>query len=49
MTSRTRYPQEVRERAVRIVLEHRDDHRSKWAAIGSVAAKMGITQETLQR
>ena len=45
----TRYSPEVRARAVRMVLEHRDDYASQWAAIGSVAAKIGCTAETLRR
>ena len=42
----TRYAPEVRERAVRMVLEHQGNHRSQWAAIGSIAAKIGCTAET---
>jgi len=45
----TRYPAEVRERAVRLVLDHRGDHASQWEAIGSVAAKIECTAETRRR
>jgi transposase len=44
-----RYPQEVRERTVRLVLEHRHDYASEWAAISSIAAKCGMTAETLRK
>src|SRR5512134_1851308 len=44
----TRYAPEVRERAVRMVLEHQGDHASQWAAIGSIAAKIGCSGETLR-
>jgi transposase len=43
-----RYSAEVRSRAVRMVLEHGMDHASQWAAIGSIAAKIGCTAETLR-
>lgn len=43
-----RYPVEVRQRAVRLVLEHRDEYETKWAAISSVAAKIGCSAETLR-
>ena len=43
-----RYPQELRERAVRMVFEHQDEHPSQWAAICSIAAKFGISHETLR-
>jgi transposase len=44
-----RYSPEVRERAVRMVLEHAGDHASQWAAIGSIASKIGCTGETLRK
>jgi len=49
MTRAGRYPPEVRERAVRLVLEHRHDYPSEWAAISSIAAKSGMTAETLRK
>ena len=49
MTSPTRYPQELRERAVRMVLEHGGQYPSEWAVLGSISAKLGITRETLCR
>ena len=39
---------EVRERAVRLVLEHRDEYETKWAAITSIAEKFGCSAETLR-
>jgi transposase-like protein len=42
------FPVEVRERAVRLVLEHGGEHPTQWAAISSVAAKIGCTGETLR-
>jgi transposase len=44
-----KYPAEVRERAVRLVLEQQPEHESQWAAIESIAAKMGCTPETLRK
>lgn len=37
------------ERAVRLVLEYKDDHESEWAAICSISAKIGCTAEKLRR
>ncbi len=36
-----KYAPEVRERAVRMVLEHEQDYASRWAAVVSIAAKIG--------
>ena len=44
----TKYAPEVRERAVRMVFEHQGEHASQWTAIGSIAAKIGCTAETLR-
>lgn len=44
----TAFPAEVRERAVRLVREHRDEHASEWATIRSIAAKIGCNAETLR-
>jgi transposase len=43
-----RYPDEVRERAVRMVLEHQDEYPSQWKAIESISAKLSINHETLR-
>jgi transposase len=43
-----RYPDEVRERAVRMVLEHQGEYPSQWKAIESIAAKLSINHETLR-
>jgi transposase len=45
----TRFSPEVRERAVRLVLEQTNEHTSQWAAVRSVAEKIGCTKETLRR
>ena len=44
----SRYSPEVRERAVRMVLEHEREHDSQWVAIRSIAAKIGCSSETLR-
>ncbi len=49
MTRRSRYPQEVHERAVRMVFEHQEEHPSQWAAITSIAMKVGVSSETLRQ
>src|SRR6266545_5823848 len=48
MNKRPRYPQELRERAVRLVREHRAEYPSEWAAITSIAGKLGIGTEALR-
>ena len=49
MEKRGRYPTEVRDRGVRLVLEQQGSHESQWAAITSIAAKLGCTAETLRK
>ena len=49
MSSSNKYSPEVRERAVRMVLEHQSGHDSQWAAIGSIGEKIGCTSETLRK
>jgi transposase-like protein len=43
----TKLSPEVRERAVRMMLEHRTDHSSHWAAIESIDGKIGCVPQTL--
>jgi transposase len=43
-----RYPDELRERAVRMVFEHQDEYSSQWKAIVSIAEKLDINRETLR-
>ena len=49
MNKSTRYAPEVRERAVRLVFEHQGEYASQWAALGSIASKIGCTPETLRK
>jgi transposase len=51
MTSKTtnKFSPEVRERAVRMVRDHGGEHASQWAAISSIAPKIGCTPETLRK
>jgi transposase len=48
MERQGRYPAEVRERGVRLVFEQQESHESQWAAIVSIAGKLGCTPETLR-
>jgi len=49
MNKSTRYSPEVRERDVRLVFEHQGEHASQWAALTSIASKIGCTPETLRK
>ncbi|EFX0441410.1 IS3 family transposase [Shigella sonnei] len=48
MTKNTRFSPEVRQRAIRMVLESQGEYDSQWAAICSIAPKIGCTPETLR-
>ena len=49
MSTSKRYSPEVRERAVRMVFEHQNEYPSQWAALLSIAQKIGCTPETLRK
>ena len=49
MPNRGKYPDELRERAVRLVLDHADEYGSQWEAICSVAEKLGPQAETVRK
>ncbi len=49
MTRRSRFSQEVRERAVRMVFEHGNEYGSEWEAMVSIAAKIGCSPESLRK
>ncbi len=49
MARRSRFSQEVRERSVRMVLEHGAEYPSQWEAIRSIAEKIGCSPETLRK
>ena len=48
MSKQPTYTPEIKERAVRLVVDHEHEHPTRWAAICSVAAKIGCTPETLR-
>lgn len=48
MKKQMRYSPEVRERAVRLEHEHQKEYESQWAAMVSIAPKIGCTSETLR-
>ena len=48
MAHAQKYSPEIRERAVRMVFEHEQEYESQWAAIRSIAPKVGCTAETLR-
>ena len=48
MARPSRFSPEVRERAVRMVFEHAQEHAAQWAAITSIAEKIGCAAETLR-
>ncbi len=49
MARTSKYSQEVRERSVRMVFEHRNEYASEWEAICSIAEKIGCSSETLRK
>ena len=44
----SKYDPETRAKAVRLLLDHRDDYPSEWAAITAVSKRLGMTAETLR-
>lgn len=49
MSKSIRYSPEVKERAIRMVMEHTNEHRSQWATICSIAEKIGCSPESLRK
>lgn len=48
MTKNIRFSPEIRQRAIRMVLESQNEYDSQWAALSSIAPKIGCTPETLR-
>ena len=49
MSRKSRYSDEVRERAIRLVAEQQQEYGSQWEAIRSIASKFGCSAETLRK
>ncbi len=49
MNKQVRYSPEFRERAVRMLLDQQGEYESQWAAMNSIATKVGCTAETLRK
>ena len=49
LNKQTRYSPEFRERALRLLFEHQAEYDSQWAALNSIAGKVGCTAETLRK
>src|SRR5690606_13184781 len=47
VNNQTKFSPEIRERAVRLLLEHRDEYASQWAAVTSIAPKIGCSPHSL--
>ena len=48
MPRKSPYSPEVRERAIKMFVEHRDEYPSEWAAVTAISSKLGMTAETLR-
>ena len=49
MSKSKRYSPEFRERAVRMLLDHKSEYDSEWSAMNAIAVKLGCTAETLRQ
>jgi transposase len=45
----SKYDEQARAKAVRLVIDHVQDYPSEWAAIKAVSARLGMTSESLRR